>query len=505
MRKLIIILGVPIDDLNMDQALDRVEEFVRIGRTSGKVHQIATVNADFVVKAMKDPELRYLLQESDMATADGMPLVWGARLLGVNLEDRVAGADMVPALAARCAQKGYSMYFLGAAPGVAVRAAEILQERYPGLKVAGVQSPPYTSVIDMDPGVLDEIKAAKPDILLVAFGNPKQEKWIGMYGRELGVPVMIGIGGTLDFIAGNTKRAPEWMQRTGLEWSYRLIQEPRRLWKRYAVDLTNYGAFFVRQWWAMRRGQTPTAVLPDTDWVLLGETAVLTVKGQLTVSNFGDFNAKTQEALSQTARIIINLSRAEFLDSSAIGSLVGLAKQARDAGGDVLLAAVPPTILQSLKLLRLDQFFVLVEGVESGMKAPFSQPERLVEVVPASQFATVHSRPAESAKPEPAQETAADWAVYRTPRRLDAITAPELADKSREWLVRSPHIILDMSDTILLASAGLAALAQINRTAAEHQGALRVANCSDDVMRVIQMVRFDKVLSLYSDVDAALE
>jgi N-acetylglucosaminyldiphosphoundecaprenol N-acetyl-beta-D-mannosaminyltransferase len=504
MRKLIIILGVPIDDLNMDQALDRVEEFIRIGRESGKVHQIATVNADFVVKAMKDPELRYLLQESDMATADGMPLVWGSRLLGVNLEDRVAGADMVPALAERSAQKGYSMYFLGAAPGVAARAAEILQERYPGLEVAGVQSPPYSSVIDMDPGVIEAIKAAKPDILLVAFGNPKQEKWIGMYGRELGVPVMIGIGGTLDFIAGNTKRAPEWMQRTGLEWSYRLIQEPRRLWKRYAVDLTNYGAFFVRQWWAMRRGQTPTAVLPDTDWVLLGGTAVLTVKGQLTVSNFGDFNAKTQEALSQTSHIIINLARADFLDSSAIGSLVGLAKQARDAGGDVVLAAVPPTILQSLKLLRLDQFFVLVENVESGMTMPYSQPERLAEPAPMPQAAG-EPRAAPSANQEPVKVLAADWAVYRAPRRLDAITAPELADKSREWLASSPNIILDMSDTTLLASAGLAALAQINRAANEQQGALRVANCSDDVMRVMQMVRFDKVLSLYSDVDAALE
>ena len=101
MRRLIIILGVPIDDLNMEQALDRIEEFVQIGRETGKTHQIATVNADFVVKAMKDPELRYLLQEADMATADGMPLVWGSRLLGVDIEDRVAGADMVPALAER--------------------------------------------------------------------------------------------------------------------------------------------------------------------------------------------------------------------------------------------------------------------------------------------------------------------------------------------------------------------------------------------------------------------
>ncbi|MGB5060032.1 MAG: WecB/TagA/CpsF family glycosyltransferase, partial [Candidatus Promineifilaceae bacterium] len=182
MRRLIVILGVPIDDLNMAETLDRLDEFVVTGRETGKGHQVATVNADFVVKSMTDPELRYLLQEADLSTADGMPLVWGSRLLGVNLEGRVAGADMIPALAQRAAAKGYSIYFLGAAPGIAAKAAEILKEQNPDLIVAGVKSPPYSSVIDMDPAIIAEIKAAQPDILLVAFGNPKQEKWIGMYG-----------------------------------------------------------------------------------------------------------------------------------------------------------------------------------------------------------------------------------------------------------------------------------------------------------------------------------
>ena len=124
MRKILIILGIPIDDLNMDAALNCLEEFVAVGRVTGKTHQIATVNADFVVKAIDDPELRWILQESDMATADGMPLVWGARLLGVPLEGRVTGADLVPALAERAARNGYSIYLLGGAPGVAKNAAQ---------------------------------------------------------------------------------------------------------------------------------------------------------------------------------------------------------------------------------------------------------------------------------------------------------------------------------------------------------------------------------------------
>lgn len=503
MRRLIIILGVPIDDLNMEQALDRIEEFVQIGRETGKTHQIATVNADFVVKAMKDPELRYLLQESDMATADGMPLVWGSRLLGVNIEDRVAGADMVPALAERSAKKGYSIYFLGAAPGIAAQAAQLLQNQNPDLIVAGVKSPPYSAVIDMDPSIIEEIKAARPDVLLVAFGNPKQEKWIGMYGHELGVPVMIGIGGTLDFITGNTKRAPEWMQRVGLEWMYRLLQEPRRLWKRYAVDLVHFGAFFLRQWWAMRKGNVPTAVLPDTDLILVEDKAVLNIQGKLTIEDYDQFGAVSQEALSNSARIIVNLAQAEFLDSAIIGALVGLAKQARDAGGEVLLAAVPPVIMQTLSLLRLNQFFVVVADTNSGLAYTYEKEETAVSIPPISQ--TTYTGTAVLKVRETAvSEMVNEWAVFKAPRRLDAVTALALTETCHDMLVTTPNLILDLSDTVLLASAGLAALAKINRDADEINGSLRVVNCSDDVMRVIKMVRFDKVLSLYSDVDAAV-
>jgi N-acetylglucosaminyldiphosphoundecaprenol N-acetyl-beta-D-mannosaminyltransferase len=202
MRKLLIILGVPIDDLDMSQALMRLEQFIALGRSTGKSHQVATINADFVVNSLNDSELRRILQESDMATADGMPLVLGARLLGVPLADRVTGADLVPALAERAAQKGYSIFLLGARPGVGIRAAEILQERYPGLTIAGVIAPPNVPIQAMDRSILDQIKAAKPDILLVAFGNPKQEKWIRMYADTLAVPVCIGVGGTFDMIAG---------------------------------------------------------------------------------------------------------------------------------------------------------------------------------------------------------------------------------------------------------------------------------------------------------------
>lgn len=367
MRKLLIILGTPIDDVNMDEALKRMEAFIATGRATGKGHQIATINADFVVKSLQDAELRRILQEADMATADGMPLVWSARLLGAPMEGRVTGADMVPALAQRAAQKGYSIYFLGAAPGVAEKAARILQQQYPTLKIAGIASPSAAAVESGDPAVVAACKAAKPDILLVAFGNPKQEKWIYRHAQELGIPVMIGVGGTFDFIAGVTKRAPGWMQQCGLEWSYRLIQQPGRLWKRYMTDLFGFGYFFLWQWWMMRRQGEASPVLPTSELLTVSETVIMNVKGRLDRSNQGSFAEKAYRALAEQPYLIINLGQTDFLDSSAIGTLVALCKQAREKGGNLWLTNLPATIQQVISLLRLDQFFAICSSVEEAL------------------------------------------------------------------------------------------------------------------------------------------
>lgn len=484
-RKLLVVLGVPIDDLNMEEALARIERFVEHGRRTGRHHQIATVNADFVVKSLRDPELRLLLQEADMATADGMPLVWGARLLGVHLEGRVTGADLVPALAERAAEKGYSLYLLGAAPGVAARAAEVLQSRYPKLQITGVQSPPYRSLLEMERTIADRIREARPDILLVALGNPKQEKWIGMYGQELGVPVMIGVGGTLDLIAGELKRAPRWMQRFGLEWLYRLLQEPGRLWKRYVVDMLDFSSFFVRQWWVMRRRQQPVAFLPSADLLLLEQgvadrtVAILNVQGHLDLNYNEVFKQRCAQALQKTPFIILNLEKARFMDSSVIGTLVVLAKEAREAGGELRLAAVPPNIRRTLELLRLDRFFPMDDALDDALdpEQPLTTSEKLL--------------------------LEGDWAVYKVPRRLDAQNTPEMLEQCLTLLGGNPFLIVDFAGTVFLTSAGLAALVTLHREAEAANGALRVAGCSDDVLEVLRMVRFEKVLALYPDLPTA--
>lgn len=494
MRKLLVVMGVPIDDLDMPAALSRIEEFICEGRATGTTHQIATVNADFVIKAQEDPELRVILQEADMATADGMPLVWGAKLLGVKLPGRVTGADLVPALAAIAAEKGYSLYLLGGSPGVSDRAAEALQARYPAIRIVGAVSPPFASVLNIAPALVEDIRNAQPDILLVAFGNPKQEKWIAMHAPDLRVPVMIGVGGTLDFIAGITRRAPEWMQRSGLEWVYRLAQEPRRLWRRYMVDLVGFGYFFMRQWWAMRRrGRVPTlapttAAIATSEPVLIDGVAVLSVGHTLTIANREPFLAQAHEALAHTPHLVVDLARTTFVDSSGYGALVTVAKRARAAGGELRLAALQPQVAQVLRVLRMEQFFSTYADTAAALLAAKHSdlPSGASELTDAA-----------------APLTPAGWQAARAPRRLDAVSAPEFRTKCTALLATSPRLIVDLSETVFLASAGLAALITLSREARSLDGELRLACLMPDALQVLKLAKLDGVFAIYPSITEA--
>ena len=482
MRKSLVILSVPVDNISMQEALERLEEFVMIGRATGKTHQIATINADFVVNALHDPELRRILQAADMATADGMPLVLGARLLGVHLEGRVTGADMVPALAERAAHKGFSIYLLGAMPGVADRAAQVLRQRYPGLHIAGIASPPLSSIFEMDPSIVEELNAVKPDILLVAFGNPKQEKWINMHAHELSVPVCIGVGGTFDLIAGVTKRAPQWMQRLGLEWLFRLLQEPRRLWKRYVLDIGYFGFFFVRQWWKMQIMQ-PRSALQDEPNVIVNDSAALfQVRGRLDTSNLADFTAQAEKALETSAFLVVDLSEATFLDSSALGALVTLTNRARAMGGTLTLAAVPPRIMQTLSLVRLDKFFEVHDDAEYALTTP-QKPQHIFDQ---------------------SVEDDTGWRVIKMPRSLEASTVPLMLETCTSHLSHGTQLVLDFSETQFLSSAGLMAMTKLDRQLKDLGGALRIAGCSKELMYSIQLANLDKIVSIYHDVQAAI-
>src|SRR4051812_4465918 len=211
----IAILGVPFDNVSAKEAVALVEQMVATRRP----HYLVTANVDFLVQAKEDIELRRILFDAHLVLCDGTPLVWASRLLGNPLPERVAGSDLVPLLLNTAAEKGYRPFFLGSTSETIELAVAKLKERLPRLELAGYYSPPFHRLLEMDHDeITARIAAAKPDLLFVGFGCPKQEKWIAMHYRALGVPVSVGVGATIDFLAGKVVRAPRWMRKAGIEW-----------------------------------------------------------------------------------------------------------------------------------------------------------------------------------------------------------------------------------------------------------------------------------------------
>lgn len=224
---------IHVDVVGFDEAIDAIDELVAARRGG----YVVTPNVDHVVLAESDPGLRAAYAGASLSLADGMPLLWISRAMGHPLPEKVSGSDLIRPVAQRAAREGWRVYLLGAAPGVGAMAAERLRAENPGLVVAGVDAPPLG--FERDPAQLGAViaraNAAAPDVVFVALGCPKQELFMASQARELAPAVLLGIGASLDFVAGTIRRAPRWMSRAGLEWLFRLSQDPKRLAHRYLV------------------------------------------------------------------------------------------------------------------------------------------------------------------------------------------------------------------------------------------------------------------------------
>jgi len=327
-------MGIPIHQCNMRDALDQIGRFVEVGRLSGKSHQVVTVNADFLVTARQHEDVHAILRSADLLLADGMPIVWASSTLGVPLPERVAGADLVPLLAGTSARRNHRILLFGGLADSAERSASILRERNPGLAIAGmdcqVGDRGATSAED-----LEKIRAFAPDIICVALGHPKQERWIRRHANDLQIPVAIGVGGTLDFIADYKKRAPEWLGAIGFEWLYRVAHEPTRLTKRYVDDFTVFIPAMARQMTRMsfadqfRRTEARVEVRPDL------YPAISLTPGRI--------GRHTVRALSEAAA------------------------ELRHAGHAASMAMPTYRQASALRRERLDRMFVFVPGVPSPM------------------------------------------------------------------------------------------------------------------------------------------
>lgn len=231
LRRPVVIWGLPLLPVTYDEALREVDRLI----ASGQPNYFITANLHYAMLSHSDARLADVNRGAAFLLADGMPMVWYSRLLRRRLPQRVAGSDLIYGLCRLARDRQYRVFFLGGAPGVADRAASRLVERYPGLQIAGIEVPPFRPATpEENQRLVERIRRAAPQILLVALGQPKGELWLAENSAALGVPACVQLGASFDFVAGSVRRAPPLLQRTGLEWCYRLLQEPRRMAPRYA-------------------------------------------------------------------------------------------------------------------------------------------------------------------------------------------------------------------------------------------------------------------------------
>jgi N-acetylglucosaminyldiphosphoundecaprenol N-acetyl-beta-D-mannosaminyltransferase len=227
------VLGVRVNAVQIADVVAQMEEWIH---DRGKCHSIAATSMHGIVEAQRDPTFKETLNSTDLVVPDGMPLVWLGRRAGYHLPRRVYGPDLMLAFCEQTAARGYRHFFYGGEPGVTERLAESLKHRFPVMEVCGTFSPLFRSLNEEeDREIGSMISRAAPDVLWVGLGTPKQERWMFEHARRIKVPVMVSVGAAFDLLSGRRKQAPRWLRDRGLEWLFRLVQEPRRLWRRYLL------------------------------------------------------------------------------------------------------------------------------------------------------------------------------------------------------------------------------------------------------------------------------
>lgn len=359
-REIAFLLGLPFNVMTMDETVADAAQIIE-SRTPS---YFITANVDFVAQARRNERLREILFHADRAVCDGMPLVWLSRLFRPALPERVAGADLVFRLFELAHAKKWRVYFLGSDPQTLCDAAEILKTRYPEMLQVGQFSPPFTAVEAWpNAAIVDSIQAAKPDLLLVAVGCPKQEYWIAEHYKKLGVPLSVGIGASLDFVSGTQVRAPLWMQKNGMEWFWRMLSHPKRLLKRYVVDFYYLVRLGLLQWRLTRgsRRQVNEALRTNGSKSSIDSGAmsinVIKWSGAVEQASLED----VQMPKDYDRPLLMDLSEVSFMDSSGIGRMAKCARSARQSGMPFGILQPSAIIRHLIKAMRLDTQFPIFE------------------------------------------------------------------------------------------------------------------------------------------------
>lgn len=473
-RAPIAILGVPFDNVTIADAIEAIEQMV----ASREPHYLVTANVDFVVQAQADVELRRILFDAHLVLCDGTPLVWASKLLGNPLLERVAGADLVPLLLGVAAEKGYRIFFLGATSDSVARAVENLKKVHPDLNIAGFYSPPFNRLLEMDHDEIQRrILQAKPDLLFVSFGCPKQEKWIAMHYRSLGVPLCAGVGATIDFLAGTVKRAPLWMHHLGVEWTYRLLQEPRRLFKRYARDLGVFGWKILVQLWHLQlrsprteRGQLSASHRPEQNWQRIDFPQCFDTE------TAHDGLSLVNRIIADSRPCLLEMDNVKFIDSAGMGWLILLQKKVRSMGQELVLIAPSSKVRRALTLMKLENFFDSAADLASAWQ--------LIQARARERFQTVRLHNAELL-------TTLLWEG-----EITAANAKEVWGATQTLLTSTPgqEFLIDLSAVRFMDSTGLSLMMRAKKLAHCENVTLTFINPQPAVKNVIQLARLKELL-----------
>jgi len=373
-------LGLPFHRVTEGEALADCEAAL----DSKNPHHFTTANADFVARAWNSPELRRILLHSDRNFCDGQPIVWMSKLFGMPIPARVAGSDLTPRLLELSARRGYRVFFFGSDPATRATLEHELPLLYPGLQIVGSAAPPYGDIDSWDNrAYVNQIRESKADLLLVCLGFPKQDVWIHRYLEQIGtVALAIGVGASLDFIAGKQTRAPRWMRRTGLEWSWRLLTDPKRLAKRYAHDLiglVRIGSLQMRRYLARPlRNRGDSRALSGS--ILRNCHIVRPGSGNDVASELGG---------RPVSSAVMDLSSTLRIDASIMSEIVTFLRVCRKKSVEAALFNAPPQLEQHCRELGLDPFLCffrqpLVLEAWAELSDPLSYNSAIAIKAPAS-------------------------------------------------------------------------------------------------------------------------
>ena len=470
--RVVILLGVPFHDVTMQETLTYIDALIERREPS----YIATANLDFAAQASADVELQRILCESELVLCDGTPLIWASRWLGAPLRERVAGSDLMPHLLAHAADKGHRLFLLGATEEVLEEAAAKCRKGYPNLIICGTFSPSHAKLLDLDhSSIKSRIRDAKPDILLVAMGCPKQEKWIYMNYQELGVPVSIGIGATLDFMAGKFRRAPVWMRASGLEWVFRLLQEPKRLYNRYYLDLLFFVGSLRKQRRILQQKGSGEAIVRRADHAI--EAGVIQVNWSGRIDAAAVRSGIAQPILSEEGKsnVVLNCSKVTFIDSTGLGLLIKTFRSCKRAGGTLVILDPSEPVEAMLTVMKLTRLIPIAHGDAE-----------------VSNFLTFTT--------DSSQTSTSLTLTLALSGDVTAATVKSLEAKLRkEWgqTSQAARLQLDLAQVTFMDSSGLGFLVKALRLTKDRPAArLELLNPSPNVCNVIKLANMQTLLGI---------